>query len=154
MARARIPEFESYHPSQAVRSLRCDFRVCENRRHSGGLGRLARVSVPQFPDFRPKTGGIRTPVSAGHFPISVSACPRPVRYVTETGSRESHCQRRARRCDNRQEQDNRREGCRSGPSDSHHDLPELSVLLEIAVHIRHLVEGEGAIDDRFESAGL
>jgi hypothetical protein len=29
MARARIPEFESYHPSHAVGSLRCDFRACE-----------------------------------------------------------------------------------------------------------------------------
>ena len=39
MARARIPEFESSHPRQAVRSLRCDFRVCENRRHSARLQR-------------------------------------------------------------------------------------------------------------------
>jgi two-component sensor histidine kinase len=27
------------------------------------------------------TGGFVEPVSARHFPISVSACPRPVRYV-------------------------------------------------------------------------
>ncbi len=86
MTRTRISEFESYHPSQAVRSLRCDFRVRENRRHSGGLGWRARVSVPQFSDFRSRTGGFRAPVSARHFPISVSACRRPVRYVTETGS--------------------------------------------------------------------
>ena len=34
-----------------------DFRVCENRRHSGGLGWCARVSVPQFPHFRSRTSG-------------------------------------------------------------------------------------------------
>jgi hypothetical protein len=38
MARARLPEFESSQPSQPVQSLRRDFRVCENRRHSRGLG--------------------------------------------------------------------------------------------------------------------
>jgi hypothetical protein len=32
-------------------------------------------------------GGFRAPVSARHFPISFWACRRPVRYVTETGSR-------------------------------------------------------------------
>jgi hypothetical protein len=37
-----FPEFESSHPSQAVQSLRCDFRVRENCRHSGGLGWRAR----------------------------------------------------------------------------------------------------------------
>src|SRR5260221_8757576 len=57
-------------------------------------------------------------------------------------------------CDTRQKQDNRREGCRSGPSDSYHDLPELTALLEIAVHICHLIEGEDAIDDGFERARL
>jgi hypothetical protein len=56
MALARIPEFES--PSQSVHSLRCDFQVCENRRHSGGLGWCARVSVPQFPDFRSRNHSI------------------------------------------------------------------------------------------------
>src|SRR5260370_37816460 len=44
--------------------------------------------------------------------------------------------------------------CRSGPSDNHHDLPELTALLEIAVRIRHLVEGEGTVYDGFERAGL
>ena len=29
-SRARIPEFESSQPSQAVQSPRCDLRVCEN----------------------------------------------------------------------------------------------------------------------------
>ncbi len=38
--------------SQPVRSLRHDFRVCENRRHSRGLGGPARVSGLQFQDFR------------------------------------------------------------------------------------------------------
>ncbi len=52
-------KFESYMPSQPVQSPRCDFRVCENRRHSGGLGWCARVSVPQFPHFRSRTGGFR-----------------------------------------------------------------------------------------------
>ena len=32
-----IPRFESWHPSQPVRSLRCDFQVWENRRHFRGL---------------------------------------------------------------------------------------------------------------------
>jgi len=31
MACVRTPEFESSHPSHAVRSLRCEFRVFENR---------------------------------------------------------------------------------------------------------------------------
>jgi hypothetical protein len=41
IARVRIPEFESDHPSQAAQSLGCDFRG-ENRRHSGGLIDTAR----------------------------------------------------------------------------------------------------------------
>ena len=73
--------------SQPVRSPLCDFRVCENRRDSRGLGWRARVSGRQIPDFRVRTGSFAAPVSARHFPISVSACPRPVRYVTETGLR-------------------------------------------------------------------
>jgi hypothetical protein len=32
-----IPRFESWRPSQPVRSLRCDFQVWENRRHSQSL---------------------------------------------------------------------------------------------------------------------
>jgi hypothetical protein len=44
--------------------------------------------------------------------------------------------------------------CRSGPSDNHHDLPELTVLLEIAVRVRRLVEGEGRVYDGLERAGL
>ncbi len=38
-----IPRFESWHPSQPVRSLRCDFQVWENRRHSRGLAGNGRV---------------------------------------------------------------------------------------------------------------
>ena len=40
--------------------------------------------------------------------------------------------------------------CRSGPSDNHHDLPELTALLEIAVRVRRLVEGEGRVYDGLE----
>ena len=39
-----ICRFESSHPSHAVRSPLCNFRVWENRRHSRGLGRRAPVS--------------------------------------------------------------------------------------------------------------
>ena len=38
-----IPRFESWRPSQPVRSLRCDFQVWENRRHSRGLTGNGRV---------------------------------------------------------------------------------------------------------------
>ena len=77
--------FESCMPSHAVRSLLCDFRVGENRRHSRGLGGRAAVSGQQIPKFPVWTSGFVAPVSAHHFPISVSARPRPVRYLTETG---------------------------------------------------------------------
>jgi len=80
-----IFRFESSHPSHAVRSLLCDFRVGENRRHSRGLGGRAAVSGQQIPKFPVWTSGFVAPVSAHHFPISVSARPRPVRYLTETG---------------------------------------------------------------------
>ena len=69
--------------SQPVRSLLFDFRLRENCRHSCGLGWRARVSGRQIPDFRLWTGGFAAPVSPRHFPISVSAYPRPVRYGTE-----------------------------------------------------------------------
>jgi hypothetical protein len=82
-----ICEFESSHPSQPVRSSLCDFRVCENRRHSRGLGWRAGASSRHILEFRLWIGGFAVPVSARHFPISVSAYPRPVRYVTETGLR-------------------------------------------------------------------
>jgi hypothetical protein len=72
--------------SQPVRSLQCDFRVWENRRHYRGLGSTPRVSARQFRYVRPCFTGFVTPVSARHFPISVSACWRPVRYGRETGS--------------------------------------------------------------------
>ena len=38
-----IPRFESWRPSQPVRSLRCDFQAWENRRHSRGLAGNGRV---------------------------------------------------------------------------------------------------------------
>jgi hypothetical protein len=44
--------FESFQGSQPDRSPRADFRVCENRRCSGGLGSCGRVSGRQFPEFR------------------------------------------------------------------------------------------------------
>jgi len=73
--------------SQSVRSPLCDFRVRENHRHSRGLGWRARVSGRQILEFQVWTGGFTAPVSARHFPISVSTCHRPVRYGTETGLR-------------------------------------------------------------------
>jgi hypothetical protein len=44
-----IPRFESWHPSQPVRSLRCDFRVCESRRHSGDARCLRAPASPRNP---------------------------------------------------------------------------------------------------------
>jgi hypothetical protein len=44
--------FESSMPSQPMRSLLFDFRLCENCRHSRGLCWRARVSDRQIPDFR------------------------------------------------------------------------------------------------------
>ena len=82
-----ICKFESFMPSQPVWSLQCDFRMCKNHRHSRGLGCRARVSGRQFPDFWPCIGRSQGSVSARQFSISVSACRRPVRHVTETGSR-------------------------------------------------------------------
>jgi hypothetical protein len=82
-----ICRFESCMLSQPVRSSLCDFRVCENRRHSRGLGWRAGASSRHILEFRLWIGGFAVPVSARHFPISVSAYPRPVRYVTETGLR-------------------------------------------------------------------
>ena len=52
LVRSGMPEFESSRSSQPVLSLRRDFRVCENRRHSGGLGTRARASGEHFPDSR------------------------------------------------------------------------------------------------------
>ena len=81
-----ICEFESSHPSQPVRSLLCDFRVGENRRHSRGLGGRAAASGQQILKFPVWTSGFVAPVSAHHFPISVSARPRPVRCVLNSTS--------------------------------------------------------------------
>jgi hypothetical protein len=70
----------------------------ENRRHSRRLGWGAPVSGRQFPAFRSFGGGFRAPVSAGGFPISVSAVQRPVRLLTETGSRSAFRVWARRRC--------------------------------------------------------
>ena len=43
---------KSSRPSHAVRSLLCDFRVGENRRHSRGLGGRAESLVSKFRNFR------------------------------------------------------------------------------------------------------
>jgi hypothetical protein len=80
-----VSKFESYMASQPVQSLRCYFPVCENRRHSRGLGYRARVSGRQFLESRSWIDDFAALVSARHFPISVSACRRPVRCETETG---------------------------------------------------------------------
>jgi hypothetical protein len=58
-----------------------------NPRHSRGLGWRAPVSDRQFLVFRSLRGGFRAPVSARHFPISIPACRRLVRLLTEAGSR-------------------------------------------------------------------
>jgi subtilase family serine protease len=39
-----MPRFESWRPSHPVRSLRCDFQVWENRRHSRGLAGNGRTN--------------------------------------------------------------------------------------------------------------
>jgi len=75
--------------SQPVQSLRCDFPVHENHHHSGGLGWRDAVSEHKFEGSWCRKGAFLAPVSARHFPISVSACRRPVRHATETGSQSS-----------------------------------------------------------------
>jgi hypothetical protein len=64
----RICEFESSHPNQPVRSLRCNIRACENRRYSRALGWRAGVSGRQILECQVRTGGFAAPVSARHFP--------------------------------------------------------------------------------------
>src|SRR5205814_1140643 len=46
-----------------------------------------RRMVGKFRIFGPGSVDLKGPVSARQFSISVSACRRPVRHVTETGSR-------------------------------------------------------------------
>jgi len=65
--------------SQPVQSLRCDFRVCEKHRHSGGLDWRDAVSGHQSEGGGREKGAFLAPVSARHFLISVSARRRPVR---------------------------------------------------------------------------
>ena len=88
--RGKAAEFDSAmrrFESHAVRSPGCYFPVGENRRHSRGLGWGEPVSGRQLPVFRSVRGGFWAPGSAVVFPISVSAVQRPVRLLTETGSR-------------------------------------------------------------------
>ena len=47
-----ISEFESYMPSQPVKSLRRDLHGCRKPRHSGRLGGMGRVSGPGFTHYR------------------------------------------------------------------------------------------------------
>ena len=55
------------------------------RRPCSGLGWREPVSDRRFLAFRSVRGGFWAPVSGRHFPISNSACCRPVRLLTETG---------------------------------------------------------------------
>jgi hypothetical protein len=90
ISKAKQSDFDSAmrtsRPSQPVRSLLCEFRVGENRRHSRGLGGRAAVSGQQILKFPVWTSGFVAPVSAHHFPISVSARQRPVRCVLNSTS--------------------------------------------------------------------
>src|SRR5580704_5667632 len=81
-----ICEFESSRPGQPVRSLLFDFRLCANCRHSRGLCWCARVSGGKFRTFGSGLVALAAPVSARHFPISVSECPRTVGDWLEGGN--------------------------------------------------------------------
>jgi hypothetical protein len=96
-ARLWIQEFESSLGSQAVESPGCYFPVCENPRHSRGLGWRAPVSDRRLLACWSVRGGFRAAVSARDFPISISAGRRPVRLLTETGSRSALRVRRRRK---------------------------------------------------------
>jgi hypothetical protein len=90
-------EFEAFVCNQAVGSPGYYFAVCENPRHSRGLGWRAPVSDRRLLAFWSVRGGFRAPVSARDFPISISAGRRPVRLLTETGSRSALRVRRRRK---------------------------------------------------------
>jgi hypothetical protein len=75
------------HEDDAERVVQAGLEYRRQRRHSRGLGWRAGVSGRHILEFQVRTGGFVEPVSARHFPISVSACLRPVRYVMETGLR-------------------------------------------------------------------
>jgi hypothetical protein len=72
-------KFESYHPSQPVRSRRWRFRACENLQYFSWLGHNRPVSSYGFSGFLVRTGVLRGPASARHFPISFFTYRRPVR---------------------------------------------------------------------------
>jgi hypothetical protein len=88
-------------PSHAVRSPGGYFPVGENRRHSRGLGWGEPVSGRQLPVFRSVRGGFWAPVSAGDFPISVSAVRRPVLAIDALFRRSSRRQASGRDRDER-----------------------------------------------------
>jgi hypothetical protein len=75
------------HEDDAERVVQAGLEYRRQRRHSRGLGWRAGVSGRHILEFEVRNGGFVEPVSARHFPISVSACLRPVRYVMETGLR-------------------------------------------------------------------
>jgi hypothetical protein len=81
-----ICRFESYIPSQPVRSLRCGLCVWENTRHSGGLGRPLSLSKEAFAKSRTRKSEFRARVTGQQFSISVAQPWRLVRERTETGS--------------------------------------------------------------------
>ena len=66
-----IREFESSHPSQPVRSLLCDFRLCENCRHSRGLGWRAQSLAGKFWNFGSGLVALRrqSPLAIFQFPF-------------------------------------------------------------------------------------
>jgi hypothetical protein len=87
MARGRIPEFESYDPSQPVQSLWAMSGLQKYGRHFRELAGHLAVSVAQFSGFFTEAGQFCVPVSARQFLISVWFAGdsvrielRPVRY--------------------------------------------------------------------------
>jgi hypothetical protein len=90
--------FETSRPSQRVRSLGVLFPGGGESPTFPQVRLGSPVSGPQFLAFRLLRGGFLAPVSGGDFPISVSGVQRPVRLLTETGSRSAFGYRARRRC--------------------------------------------------------
>jgi hypothetical protein len=85
-----IREFESSHPSQPASQCGLSYSIsgCASTADiPAGYAGAPESLAGKFRTFGSEPSGFAAPVSARHFPISVSACPRPVRYVTETGLR-------------------------------------------------------------------
>ena len=72
--------------ARSVGSLRSDFLVSENRRHSRGLEWSVESQAGISQKSPPGFGALAAPVSARVFSISVLRRPRLVRITTETGS--------------------------------------------------------------------